>query len=70
MNKAEFKIISYNLSKQAIEKLDSICESVGRSRSSALERILMNASEKTLYRYARRNPDYNEGCELVNESEI
>lgn len=67
--KTEYKIISYNLSVNAISKLDELSDTLGRSRSAIIERIIMNATEKTLIKYAKRNPDYSKGS-VNNDSEI
>lgn len=52
------KIISVNLSVDSISKLDSIAGQIGRSRSTTLERVIMAIPDRSLIRYARKNPVY------------
>lgn len=63
----EFKeklVTSFNLSREAFEKLDRIAYTIDKSRSNTLNHILMNLSDYTLTRYAKR-PMKDEG--LNNE---
>lgn len=57
---ANVKIISVSLTQDSIDRLDRAAQTAGRSRSMALERIIMATSEKTLARNAKRNPVYAE----------
>ena len=47
-------VTSFNLSREAFEKLDRIAYTIDKSRSNTLNHILMNLSDYTLTRYAKR----------------
>lgn len=56
--KTETKIISVNISIDSLEKLDRVAETIGRRRSTTLERLINAVPEKSMIRYTRRNPVY------------
>lgn len=56
--KTETKIISVNLSIDSLTKLDRVAETIGRRRSTTLERLINAVPEKSMIRYTRRNPVY------------
>lgn len=47
-------VTSFNLSREAFEKLDRIAYTIDKSRSNTLNHILLNLSEYTLIRYGKR----------------
>lgn len=55
MKNGDKLITTYNLSREAFEKLDRIAYNIDKSRSNTLNHILMNLSEYTLTRYAKRS---------------
>ena len=64
------KGIGISLSEQALQKVDSISEKTGRTRSLTLERIIMSMSESQMIRHARRTPVYSmEGVDNATAGE-
>lgn len=57
--------IGISLSNDAVRKIDTISDTIGRSRSMVIERIIMSMSEKQMLRHARRTPVYTE---VMNET--
>lgn len=54
MKKENMLITSFYLNREAFEKLDRIAYTIDKSRSNILNHILMNLSEYTMTRYAKR----------------
>jgi hypothetical protein len=64
------QVNSFSLSEDAISKLQSTADKIGRPRSATLERVLMAMSENSMVRYAKKNPVYPDGQqEGVNNGE-
>lgn len=64
------QVNSFSLSEDAISKLQSTADKIGRPRSATLERVLMAMSENSMVRYAKKNPVYLDGQqEGVNNGE-
>ena len=55
------KVYSVSLSEEAVNKLESTADKIGRPRSATLERVLMAMSENSMARFARKNPVYQDG---------
>lgn len=58
---------SITLSDEAIAKIDSAAQTLGRTRSSVLERVIMAMSDKSLIRYGRYAPTYAEDVNADND---
>lgn len=53
------KGVGFSISEQADRKIATVAEEVGRTKSAALENILMSLSMNTLVRYAKKVPVYD-----------
>ena len=47
-------VTSFNLSREAFEKLDRIAYTIDKSRSNTLNHILLNLSDYTLSKYGKK----------------
>ena len=47
-------VTSFNLSREAFEKLDRIAYTIDKSRSNTLNHILLNLSDFTLSKYGKK----------------
>ena len=64
------KGVGFSISEQADKKIATVAEEVGRTKSAALENILMSLSMNTLVRYAKKVPVYDALPEGVNNGSI
>lgn len=67
--KTTTKIISVNISLDSLEKLDRVAETIGRRRSTTLERLINAVPEKSMIRYTRRNPVYADQTQEGQQNE-